>query len=102
MQPLSAPKSDLLFLSYLFHLKFDHYPERLSDDVILRREPKNLERVSNLSDKILRFAQNDGRRHSVGCRTVFPVYFREKEMQNQRHEVCLNYKRIGVLKQQIG
>ncbi len=25
------------------------------------------------------------------------VYFREKEMQNQRHEVCLNYKGIGVM-----
>jgi hypothetical protein len=26
----------------------------------------------------------------------YPIYFREKEMQNQRHEVCLSYKRIGV------
>ena len=25
------------------------------------------------------------------------VYFREKETQNQRHEVCLNYKRFGVM-----
>jgi hypothetical protein len=25
------------------------------------------------------------------------VYFREKETQNQRHEVCLNYKRFGVV-----
>ena len=29
--------------------------------------------------------------------TDITVYFREKEMQNQRHEVCLNYKRIGVM-----
>jgi hypothetical protein len=27
------------------------------------------------------------------------VYFREKETQNQRHEVCLNYKRFGVMEQ---
>ena len=51
MQPLSAPKSDLLFLPYLFHLECNHHPERLSDNVILRREPKNLE--------ILRAAQDD-------------------------------------------
>jgi len=25
MQPLSAPKSDLLFLPYLFHLKCNHH-----------------------------------------------------------------------------
>ena len=35
--------------------------KRLSDNVILRREPKNLERASALSDEILRFAQNDSR-----------------------------------------
>ena len=29
--------------------------------------------------------------------TDITVYFREKEMQNQRHEVCLNYKRFGVV-----
>ena len=27
------------------------------------------------------------------------VYFPEQEMQNQRHEVCLNYKRFGVMEQ---
>ena len=45
MQPLSAHKSDLLFLNYLFNLKCNHPI----------------------------------------------VHFREKEMQNQRHEVCLKY-----------
>ena len=25
------------------------------------------------------------------------VYFPEKEIQNQRHEVCLKYKRFGVM-----
>jgi len=25
------------------------------------------------------------------------VYFREQETQSQRHEVCLNYKRFGVM-----
>ena len=25
------------------------------------------------------------------------VYFPEQEMQDQRHEVCLNYKRFGVV-----
>ena len=29
--------------------------------------------------------------------TDITVYFREKETQNQRHEVCLNYKRFGVM-----
>ena len=29
--------------------------------------------------------------------TDITVYFREKETQNQRHEVCLNYKRFGVV-----
>jgi hypothetical protein len=44
--------------------------ERLSDNVILRSEPKNPERVSTRIDEILRFAQNDSSRHSVGCRTT--------------------------------
>jgi len=35
MQPLSAPKSDLLCLPYLFHLKCNHHPERLSDNLII-------------------------------------------------------------------
>jgi hypothetical protein len=51
MQPLSAPIPDLLFLPNLIYLKFDQYSKRLSDNVILRREPKNLE--------ILRAAQDD-------------------------------------------
>ena len=29
--------------------------------------------------------------------TDITVYFREQETQNQRHEVCLNYKRFGVM-----
>jgi hypothetical protein len=28
----------------------------------------------------------------VVCRTASLIYFREKEMQSERHEVCLKYK----------
>jgi len=129
MQLLSALKSDPLYFPYLCNLEGNHHSERLSDNIILRREPKNLEILraaqdDNYSlrgacperldlrtsseppfgpssrpravelrvDRSCRRAQNDSCRHSVGCRTVFPVYFREKEIQNQRHEVCLNIK----------
>jgi hypothetical protein len=81
MQPLSAPISDSQYLSNLIHLKFDHYSKRPSDNVILRREPKNLE--------ILRAAQDDNSGELVGCRTASAFYFAENEMPNQRHEVCL-------------
>jgi hypothetical protein len=43
MRFLSAPKSDLLFFLTYSSLEVSHDPERHSDDVILRREPKNLE-----------------------------------------------------------
>jgi hypothetical protein len=83
MQSLSASISDLLYLAHLCNLEFDHYPMKLSDNVILRREPKNLE--------ILRCAQDDNSGGLVGYKTAFPFLCREKEMQNQRHEVCLKY-----------
>jgi hypothetical protein len=83
MPPLSAAISTLLFLPNLIHLKLDHYSERFSENVILKREPKNIE--------ILRAAQDDNSGGLVGCRTASLFYFGEKETQYQRHEVCLKY-----------
>jgi hypothetical protein len=85
MQPLSVPKSDSLYLSYFFlFLEFSRYPERLSDNVILRREPKNLE--------ILRVAQDDNSGGLVVVGLLLPFILVRKDTQNQRHEVCLKYK----------
>jgi len=87
MQPLSAPISDLLFLHFLFYLARNHHSERLSGNVILRREPKNLQILRRPTTVgLLRMT------HSVGCRTSSLVCFREKEMQSERHEVCLKYR----------
>jgi hypothetical protein len=43
MEVLLVPISDLLFFLTYFSLKVSHDPEGHSDNVILRREPKNLE-----------------------------------------------------------
>jgi hypothetical protein len=86
MQPLSAPISDLLFLTYLFYLEVSHDPERHSDDVILRREPKNLE--------ILRPAQAGLRMTIAGVwwvvREFFPYIFLRRKCKTNGMKFARN------------
>ena len=99
MQPLSAPKSDLLCLPYLFHLKCNHHPERLSDNLIIPSPLMGEGEGEGGGEKKCIFSYfifplpfiPPARGGEGGCRTSSPIYFREAEMQNQRHEVCLNY-----------
>jgi hypothetical protein len=84
MQLLLATISDLL-LPYLLFLKFSHHLERLSDDLLIP-SPLTGQALSSPAPASGIFDRGG----EGGCLTVFPLYFREKEMQIQRHEVCFN------------
>jgi hypothetical protein len=100
MQPLSAPISDSLYLAHLCNLEFDHYPMKLSDNLNNSLPLDGGGLGWGCPPPLYPLPPGEGK---ASCRIVFPVYFREKEMQNQRHEVCLKFigleywKKIGVM-----